>query len=394
MATLSDYYNSSANKSLQQQLIDAKLKGDTNAVNQVSQAGQQLYQGMGSPTSDTVAQPKQDSFSQVQQYINQLKEQQKQAQLASLGKARDSSLSNLATERAQIQPLYYNARSKESTGSQLQGKNFAEYLAQRNQSMSGVSGQAELARNVALQGNLGQLRQGEATAYTDNAKRVSDVNNAYESDVASANANIEAQALQNLMSAYQQQQSADREQANLDRSYNYQVGRDTLSDLFNQQQFDYQKQQNTIDNEYRQTQANIDNLYQQGQLTLAQRSQALNEAQFQAQLKQQAVDNAYRQQQANSDNAYRYAALNKSSGSSGSSSYTKSQIKDATLEQFDQLLSTDHNLTNQWLTSNRQELIQNLGYEGYKSLVDKYSKAVKTQSEQGYEKRLINSGGR
>jgi hypothetical protein len=358
-------------------------------------------------------------------YINQLKEAQKQAQLASLGKARDSSLSNLNAEKAQIQPLYYGMRNKESTGSQLQAKNFAEFLAQRGQSNSGVSGQAELARNVSLQGNIGQLNNAEASAFTENARRVTDTNNAYDSDVASANANIEAQALQNQLSAYQQEQAYAREQANLDRSYNYQVGRDTISDNKSDSLLDYQKtrdavedtrydqnyqqqlEQQKLDNNYRQMQSIIDNEYRQGQITLQERQIKQSEAEFKFQQGQQAIDNAYRQQQTTADNtfrekqltadtAYKNASLNKSSGGSsgGTNSYTKTEIKDATTQQFDQLLNTDHAMTYEWLNVNEDELIASLGYSGYKSLVDKYQKALSEQAEKGYPKRLINSGGR
>lgn len=207
-----------------------------NQVNGLSKPqNAQTVQATKPPTIKTV-----DTFKQQRDYINEMKEAQQKAQLERLAKARDSSISNLNSERAKIQPLYYNKRNETSTGSQLQAKNFAEYMAQRGQSNAGASGQAELARNVALQGNIGRLNQDEANAFTENDRMVTNVNNAYENDVAAANANIDAQALQNLLNAYQSNLDYQRNQANLDRQYNYQLGRDAVSDNRYNQQWDYQ----------------------------------------------------------------------------------------------------------------------------------------------------------
>jgi hypothetical protein len=141
----------------------------------------------------------------IQNAINSMKSAQIASAMASLAKARDSALSNLSVEKAAIQPAYYKKRNAESTQSQLQAKNFAEFMANRGGN-SGSSAQAELARGVALQGNIGALNEQEAGDYATNARRVADVQNAYENDLASAKAGAEATAMQQMI----QQMNADR----------------------------------------------------------------------------------------------------------------------------------------------------------------------------------------
>ena len=138
--------------------------------------------------------------------IEALKQAQISANVASLGKSRDQSLSNLGAEKATIAPEYYAKRNTESTQSLLGAKNFAEFLANRGQTNSGLAGQGQIASDVALQGGLGALNQQELGANTDIARRTTDVGNAYNSDVASANAGAEATALQNTIN----QMNADR----------------------------------------------------------------------------------------------------------------------------------------------------------------------------------------
>jgi hypothetical protein len=225
--------------------------------------------------------------------INALKQAQKNQSIISLASARDKTLSNLKAEKKEIAPQYYNQRSNASTGSQLQAKNFAEYMAQRGQSNAGASGQAELARNVALQGTLGNLQTAEANAFADNARRVSDVNNAFNDDVVAAQAGIEAQSMQQLIN-----------QMNADRAFNYQAGRDTITDTRESQRYTDQLKQQQFNNsmaqaqfDFEKKQAEISNAVQQGQLSIQQGQLAIAQANQELQSKQQELDNAFRQTQ-------------------------------------------------------------------------------------------------
>jgi hypothetical protein len=173
-----------------------------------------------------------------QSYIDALNEARKQQTLAQLGKSKDAALSNLGAEKAAIQPRYYDARNQTSAGSQQNARNFAEFMAARGGSSSGSNAQAELTRGMALQGNLGSLRRQETAAFDDVGRRTTDVENAYQSDVASANAGIEADRMQAMLTDYYNQQQRELQIAGLTGILN---GQKTLAG----QQFDWGKQVDT-----------------------------------------------------------------------------------------------------------------------------------------------------
>jgi len=162
--------------------------------------------------------------------INAMNESKKTAAIAGLGAAKDASLSNLAVDRAAIQPQYYKNREQTSTASQLGAKNFAEFYANRGQSGAGASMQSEINRNSQLQNNIGDLNVSEQGAFNTNTRDVTNTNNAYNSDVAQSNAGIDAQGMQQLIDARTNMESQKLAQANADRSYNYQTARDTVTD--------------------------------------------------------------------------------------------------------------------------------------------------------------------
>ena len=68
-------------------------------------------------------------------------------------------------------------------------------------------------RTATLNSNLAQNRTAEANANADIERRRSDVNNAYDTDVASVKNGAEATALQNQYNLYQQQQAQQRQDA-------------------------------------------------------------------------------------------------------------------------------------------------------------------------------------
>jgi hypothetical protein len=192
------------------------------------------YGGGQNNSSDGISSQLANQYSDYQSYINDLAEAQKQAALAGLEKSKNQSLSDLTAAKGKIEPAYYTQRNNASTDAQVAARNFAEYMAQRggNNAVgnSGSMAQSNIANNLSLQGNLGSLATGEAADYATNAKQVGDVNTAYNSDVASAEAGVDATKLQNLINAQQQYNTNMLNQYNADRSYNYQVGRDTVND--------------------------------------------------------------------------------------------------------------------------------------------------------------------
>lgn len=143
--------------------------------------------------------------------IEALRQQQKQQAYSNLESAKNNSLGQLNQEKAAIQPKYYKSRNEAGTQSQLQAKNFAEYMANRGLTSSGTAAQAELTRNVGLQGAISDLKTAENQEYGDISRRESDVNNNFNSNVASAYSGIDSDVNQRII-AYKTQLAQEERQ--------------------------------------------------------------------------------------------------------------------------------------------------------------------------------------
>lgn len=143
--------------------------------------------------------------------LQRLKEQQKQQAIADLEQQKQQSLSSLNAEEATIKPTYYKKKDTANVQNQVSAKNFHEYLVNSGRSNSGIGAQYEISRQNTLQRNLNDLNKEEASAIADVARRKTDVNNAYNSGLTSANAQIEANYITNLLN--ERQKAWEREQA-------------------------------------------------------------------------------------------------------------------------------------------------------------------------------------
>lgn len=143
--------------------------------------------------------------------LNRLKEQQKQAAIADLDKQKNQSLSDLNAEEATIKPTYYKKKDTANVQNQIAAKNFHEYLVNSGRSNSGIGAQYEMSRQNSLQRSLNDLNTQEAADLADIARRRTDVNNAYNSGLTSANAQIEANYITNLLN--ERQKAWERQQA-------------------------------------------------------------------------------------------------------------------------------------------------------------------------------------
>lgn len=158
--------------------------------------------------------------------LNKLKDAQKQSAIADLEKQKNQSLSDLQAEEAKIKPTYYKKRDTANTQNQIAARNFHEYLVNSGRSNSGIGAQYEMARQNTLQKNLNELNTQEAADIADINRRRTDVNNAYTSGLASANANIEANYIQNLLNERQkawERQQAEKEFNESVRQFNAQM---------------------------------------------------------------------------------------------------------------------------------------------------------------------------
>jgi hypothetical protein len=199
--------------------------------------------------------------------ISDLIEQYNQAKMDSvvsgLKQARNTALSNLDKAQSAIKPKYYEARNAVSSSSQLGAKNFAEYLAQRGETNSGINDQAQISRNIATQGQIGGLRQQEAQDYANIEQSRADVNNSYSTDLANAKAGLESAALQAQIDEIRRQQELALQQEQFNKQFGLQEagvtgtygGTPTLA----AQQFELQKTGANIDNQIKAYQLDLMN---------------------------------------------------------------------------------------------------------------------------------------
>ena len=188
--------------------IQRKAENGIALTNPNSAANNSMYEGLVAAKNSSTNQ------------IDALNKAKLDQTMAALDKSRNAGLSNLAAEKSAIQPKYYDARNQTAAGSQQQARNFAEFMSARGGTNSGAAAQGELTRGMQLQGNLGALGQQEAAAYGDIERRTSDLQNAYQSDVASAKAGIESERMQAMLTDYYNKQQQELQVAQMMGSYN------------------------------------------------------------------------------------------------------------------------------------------------------------------------------
>lgn len=147
--------------------------------------------------------------------LNRLKEAQKNAAIADLENTRNQALSNLQAESQKNASTYNAQRSSANAQNRMSARNFQEYLATTGRANSGLSAQARMQGANNLQTSINTLNAGEAAANADINRRTTDAQNSYNSGLASANATIESNYIQNLMN--ERQKAFEREQAELNR---------------------------------------------------------------------------------------------------------------------------------------------------------------------------------
>ena len=133
------------------------------------------------------------------QQLENLKAAQQKAQMADLQNTRDQALSNLAAEQQQNAANYAAQRSTANAQNRLSAKNFQEYLANTGRANSGLGAQASMQYNNNLNTSLNNIYGAENAANADILRRRTDASNAYNSGLAAANANIEANYIQALL---------------------------------------------------------------------------------------------------------------------------------------------------------------------------------------------------
>lgn len=131
--------------------------------------------------------------------LNRLKTAQRNAAIAGLENTRNQALSNLQAERNQNTATYNQQRSSANAQNRLSARNFQEYLASTGRANSGLGAQARMQSANNLNTSINALNTGEAGALADINRRTTDAQNAYNTGLASANAQIEADYIKNLL---------------------------------------------------------------------------------------------------------------------------------------------------------------------------------------------------
>ena len=131
--------------------------------------------------------------------LNNLRAAQTRAATANLENTRNQALSDLQAEQMKNTATFGAQRSTANAQNRMNARNFQEYLASTGRANSGLSAQARMQNANNLSTSLNTLNAGEAAALADINRRTTDTNNAYNTGLASASANIEADYIKNLL---------------------------------------------------------------------------------------------------------------------------------------------------------------------------------------------------
>lgn len=150
--------------------------------------------------------------------LNNLRAAQQRAAAANLENTRNQTLSNLQAEQMQNKSTYNAQRSAANAQNRMSARNFQEYLASTGRANSGLSAQARMQNSNNLNTSINTLNAGEAAAMADINRRTTDANNAYNTGLASANAQIEADYIKNLLDQREKQLARDLQERQFQES--------------------------------------------------------------------------------------------------------------------------------------------------------------------------------
>ena len=150
--------------------------------------------------------------------LNKMKEAQKQSAIADLEATRNQALSDLEAEKEENTRNFNNQRSQANLQNQLQAKNFKEYLVNSGRSNSGIMPQYEMNRQNNLLRSLNDINSSQNVALADIGRRGTLANQAYNTGLQGANANIEANYINNLLQQQAEAWNRDMQQKQYDES--------------------------------------------------------------------------------------------------------------------------------------------------------------------------------
>lgn len=214
-----DAMNSGASWSEVQSLLNQRVN-----KTQQNGYGQYMYDDLYQSAQNYISQQKQREQEEANIWLEDMIAAQKRAAIAQINNAYQQNVNAINRAGEGVDTRYQNARNQAAGASELAARNFNEYAAAAGLN-SGAGGQAELARNVALQNNLNDLSTAEAQTYADLEQQMANAEVEYNNAIAEAEANGDAALASALY-----QEKVRVQQANMEA-------------LMQQYQMDLQKQQ-------------------------------------------------------------------------------------------------------------------------------------------------------
>ena len=159
-----------------------------------------------------------DLMASYETELNNLKNAQRNAAVANLENTRNQALSNLQAEQQRNAATYNQQRSTANAQNRMSARNFQEYLASTGRANSGLNAQARMQNANNLNTSLNTLNAGESAALADINRRTTDAHNAYNTGLASANAQIEADYIKNLLDQRNQELARDLQERQFQES--------------------------------------------------------------------------------------------------------------------------------------------------------------------------------
>lgn len=160
-------------------------------------------------------------------YLKQLSDAKKRKDMDALRSAYEKSVAQLQQAGAGLDREYRQEKNTAAGASAQAGRNFAQYAA-ANGLTNGAAGQAELARNIALQNDLAALDREKAGKKADLSIRTAQALADYETGKAQVEADAEAELAQSLY----KEQVRQEETA-------YEAARDAVKDAQWQRELDF-----------------------------------------------------------------------------------------------------------------------------------------------------------
>lgn len=200
--------------------------------------------GTWSGTADQISVP-QTQVNDYSSYLEDMYAAKKRSALAQLDNAYQKNVNAINRAGEGIGTQYQNARNQAAGASELAARNFNEYAAASGLN-SGAGGQAELARNVALQNNLNDISTQESSTMADlelqRANAETEYNNAIAQAEATGDYELAAALYQEKVRVEEALINQQIQQFQMDlQKYQlgYQADRDAVADSQWQQQFGY-----------------------------------------------------------------------------------------------------------------------------------------------------------